>query len=256
MSELFDGEIVGEIDVVFSDGLTRPLPFADLDGMGVFQGDIVLGRTDELLSAAVPYVPMGIGRTGARFRWPGGQVAYEVDPRLPNPERVEQALQHWEATTVMRFRQITPSNRHQFSDFLSFQDRGGCRSNVGRIGGRQVVSLGSGCSVGNAIHEIGHAVGLWHEQSRGDRDRWITINWDAIKTSARRNFEQHTEDGRDLGAYDYGSIMHYPATAFSIDGRPTIVPKQDVAIGQRDGLSGGDIAAVGELYPNVEDAEA
>jgi len=43
--------------------------------------------------------------------------------------------------------------------------------------------------------------------------------------------------------------MHYPATAFSKNGQPTIVPKQNgVMIGQRDGLSAGDIAAVKLMY--------
>jgi hypothetical protein len=64
------------------------------------------------------------------------------------------------------------------------------------------------------------------------------------------NFDQHVVDGIDLGTYDYGSIMHYPKDAFSQNGGDTIVPKQEgVQIGQRTGLSAGDIAAVKNLYP-------
>ena len=63
------------------------------------------------------------------------------------------------------------------------------------------------------------------------------------------NFDQHIADGIDLGAYDYGSIMHYPRKAFSKNGEETIVPKHGEPIGQRVGISAGDIAAVKQLYP-------
>jgi hypothetical protein len=44
--------------------------------------------------------------------------------------------------------------------------------------------------------------------------------------------------------------MHYPAVAFAIDpSKPTIVTPHGEAIGQRDALSAGDIAAVAAIYP-------
>jgi hypothetical protein len=118
-------------------------------------------------------------------------------------------------------------------------------------GGRQVISLGTGCSTGNTIHEIGHAIGLWHEQSREDRDTWIRINWQNIDPNQRHNFDQHITDGDDVGPYDYCSIMHYPRTAFSINGQATIEPLRQGAecMGQRNGLSEGDSTAALQLYP-------
>jgi hypothetical protein len=93
-------------------------------------------------------------------------------------------------------------------------------------------------------------VGLWHEQSREDRDLFVTINWQNIQAGMAAQFNQHITDGDDLGAYDYGSIMHYPRTAFSANGQETITPTDPNAqIGQRTGLSQGDIAAVQALYP-------
>jgi hypothetical protein len=62
------------------------------------------------------------------------------------------------------------------------------------------------------------------------------------------NFDQQISDGDDVGAYDYGSIMHYPRDAFSTDGSDTITPTNAAAaIGQRTALSAGDIAAANSM---------
>ena len=69
---------------------------------------------------------------------------------------------------------------------------------------------------------------------------------------ATHNFDKHILDGIDLGDYDFGSIMHYRATAFSINGQPTIRVKGGKPIGQRNGLSAGDITAARLMYPNLD----
>lgn len=61
------------------------------------------------------------------------------------------------------------------------------------------------------------------------------------------NFNQHITEGDDIGPCDYGSIMHYPAVAFPIDpNKPPIVAPQP--IGQRNGLSLGDVDTVRSIY--------
>jgi hypothetical protein len=64
----------------------------------------------------------------------------------------------------------------------------GCWSYVGKTGGPQILSLtppdsnGPNClgDEGRALHELMHALGIFHEQSRSDRDRFVKVHWDNI----------------------------------------------------------------------------
>ncbi|MEK6736301.1 MAG: Dot/Icm T4SS effector Zinc-dependent metalloprotease LegP [Pseudomonadota bacterium] len=232
----------------------KSLIYSNVEGMAIFEGDIILGAIDELQPAMDDsgIALQSVGITGQQFRWPNATIPYDIDPALPNQQRITDAIAHWQQNTCIRFVLRNASNAAQYPNFVHFQPGNGCSSFVGMRGGSQALTLGAGCSVGNVIHEIGHAVGLWHEQSREDRDRFVRINWGNIDANMQHNFSQHIADGDDLGAYDYCSIMHYPATAFSTNGQPTIVPLQPIpagcAMGQRNGLSAGDIAGVSSMY--------
>ena len=54
--------------------------------------------------------------------------------------------------------------------------------------------------------------------------------------------------------YDFGSLMHYDAYAFTRNGRPTIEPLNSSvslqSLGQREVLSDGDLHHVSTLYCN------
>lgn len=247
-----------EMGVAVISGATftnKAVTYYNIDGMAIVEGDIALGTVKEVeektaaardIVAAEPEAAFSVGISGSGFRWPNCRIPFEIDPALPNQQRVTDAIAHWEARTPFRFPPRTAAD----ANYVRFTDAGGCWSLVGMQTGMQRISLGAGCTAGNAIHEIGHTVGLWHEQSREDRDLFVTINWQNIQAGMAAQFNQHITDGDDLGAYDYGSIMHYPRTAFSSNGQETITPTNPAAvIGQRTGLSAGDLAGVAAMYP-------
>jgi hypothetical protein len=233
--------------------LMKTVKYSDIGGDAIFEGDIVLGRVEAMKEAYqkisqtddVQKALKGVFISGSKFRWPDGVIPFRIDPALPEPERVREAIKHWESRTPIKFVARTTE-----ADFVTFRPAfNGCSSAIGRQKNEQFINLGDSCTKGNVIHEIGHTVGLWHEQSREDRKHFITIDLTNIIPGKEHNFNQHISDGDDVGPYDYGSIMHYSAFAFALNAaKPTIITPNGEAIGQRDGLSDGDVAAVKTVY--------
>lgn len=223
-----------------------------VDGMAVMEGDIVLGPATTVMQRyggagpQDPNVKRAVGVSNQSQLWPGGVIPYEIDGSVPQSTRGDIAWAVAEVgQTPLKLRPRTPADR----DYVVFRDTGnGCTSYIGKIGGPQTIST-TGCARGSVAHEILHAAGFYHEQSRGDRDQHVTIVWDEISPAYRSNFETRPGTAQDIGTYDYASIMHYSASAFSKSGKPTIIPKSPGAqIGQRNGLSALDKAAVAQLY--------
>lgn len=157
-------------------------------------------------------------------------------------------MTHIPSQTNLKFKQVTSGDRIKFT-----KDKPGYNSHVSRIGGQQRLNLGySACFVmGVVVHELLHAAGMIHEHQRPDRDKYLTIDESNLTDLGKHNIlnEYAVSEISELTPFDYGSIMIYRSLITSkrmvIDDKKfTIVPKQDVKIGQRDGLSPRDIETI------------
>jgi hypothetical protein len=226
------------------------------NGLNIWMGDIVL--TDKQVNTLSAMTKKKKNERTAletiRTLWPTATVYFTINPSLPNANRVADAIAHWQnAAPYLRFVQRTTE-----TNYIEFIPGSGCWSSLGMVGGRQTITLQNECTAGNAIHEIGHALGLLHEQTRADRDNTIMVHYNNIVPSAQSQFHIYSEDnidGFEIGNFDFGSIMLYPSIIadpnFSINPALPVMTLVDGVTefpAQRLGLSAGDLEIAELLY--------
>lgn len=138
--------------------------------------------------------------------------------------------------TCVRF---VPKTEHHL-EHIKFTKANVCGSTIGYRPNRSEpldVTYSSYCLKfpGAIQHELLHVLGLFHEQSRPDRDDYITVMWENIdpskfmplkvmfkgekKLSAEyyQNFVKiNAENVETFGLpYDFKSLLHYPGNAFA-----------------------------------------
>ena len=188
------------------------IPFEVYDGLVVAYGDILLGKPTR-----EDFPERGFIEAPPPHAWPKNEIAYSFEPNFPNPDRVNRVLNYFNEYTTIRF---VPYNGSQ-PDSIVFARTSVplCLSYVGRISGHQPIYLDDHrCREREIMHELMHALGFIHEQSRPDRDSFVRINWDRIQEDKQSQFEVAPPVYSDMykgRPFDYQSVMIYGPTDFA-----------------------------------------
>ncbi|XP_061467299.1 meprin A subunit beta [Rhineura floridana] len=210
-------------------------------GLNLFEGDIRLDNGRPERNSII----------GSQYRWPH-TIPYVLEDSLEMNAKglILNAFEQYRLKTCIDFKPWEGE-----AHYISVIKGSGCWSSVGnREKGRQELSIGANCDrIGTIEHEFLHALGFWHEQSRSDRDDYVTIMRDRIQAGKEGNFNKYDDKTSDFlnVPYDYNSVMHYSKTAFMNGTEPTIVtniPAFIDVIGQRMDFSEYDIRKLNKLY--------
>ena len=151
--------------------------------------------------------------------WPDNRVYYTFDGSINAVFRaaIQQGIHTLEQLICVKF--IPRTNQPNYVKYRSLSSDG-CSSHVGFDGGEQIIKIGPRCNTQHTIiHETGHALGLWHEQSRPDRDNYLQILLSNVESGREHNFlKRNTFEVDSQGEpYDYASVMHYRLDSFNKD---------------------------------------
>jgi hypothetical protein len=204
-----------------------------------------------------------MGWTVKSFKWPNGQIPVEIDQSVYDTNNclaVKEALDYINANTLLIF-----YPRKNEDDYVSIvvsdgaANGAGGNSFVGKQGGKQIITLLKGrFNSYTLVHELMHSAGVFHEQSRSDRDNYISIDISNVIPGAEHNF-QIEGDATAHGNFDYCSIMQYPSYAFAVDPtKPVITCRSNGAavscpdcMGKQAGLSSLDSKGISDYYGQI-----
>jgi hypothetical protein len=233
------------------------ITYYEMDGKKITGGDIVL--YDHELSDTPQPTEEGTGlKTN---RWPNGNVWYIFSGGTAAQRGdVLAAMRAWAAVTKLKFIDVSGYGSGIGTHVrITFNPNQGNAAAVGYQG-----VIGQYCNLGNrgvgvAVHELGHTIGMNHEQIRSDRDRYIRVNFNNITPNWKSQYIKLTNGSDALvnaarTGFDYKSIMLYPSFTYSSGSNPIVFNSSIPAMTRLDGTTWGDNIYQGTNAPSSADA--
>ncbi|WP_163867485.1 M12 family metallopeptidase [Myxococcus eversor] len=248
----------------FGEAEALDVPVVERNGLLLLDGDILVGRASESPSALKQALEVSQfnGIPQGSLRWPEGKIPYVVSNVFTSAQEkmITQAMKEIKDRTGVRF--VHRTDEKDFVRIIKTKD--GCYYDAGpgRVGGVQELSLmdtqQASCFYHDIIiHELLHAVGLWHEQSRYDRNQFVRIIWDNIQKGRGPQFQIVPASRSDVydTEYDYRSVMHYDKNAFGVTNTAITIRTKDEdylnVIGRVESMSANDARKVRRIYQNL-----
>ncbi len=213
------------------------------DGKLFYQGDIII-LPNQLRAVALDYEAM---------RWPNNVVYYKIDPSFPQKERIAAAFELFSQTDI-RFKERTNEANYVLFKYI---EGAGSYSYLGMIGGEQEIVIDTWAEAGTVAHEIGHALGLLHEQSKPDRDDYIKVIYENIIEGYEHNFDIWPYASQYIEGFDFNSLMCYHSWGFTTDwSKPTMTKLDGTTFDpQREYFTEIDLELINQLYPAIADLQ-
>ncbi len=248
------------------------------DGLAIYQGDIILGKAEDVAAATFvgPATAHSAGAKSLRpesvsitpnFSSPTGlwpvvngvaQVPYTITPvNSANTANINAAITESNTQLAGVLQWVPASGQaNQVNFAFTAGGNGSCESFAGMQGGTQSITGSANCTTTTILHEMGHAVGLYHEQSRADRNNYVNYMEQNIDKPNHGNFNV-TVPFVGSGLYNYASIMEYGPFSFNKDGvSPTLetIPAGMVLGTTMPQYTTGDLDGIMRLYAHAPSA--
>src|SRR4029077_3043040 len=127
---------------------------------------------NKLAGGPQPQITFG----GGVVTWPGGNVYYTFSNNVSTVKQKAFLDGTVEWATFANLHFIPRTTQTNYVTIFEDATLEGGQSEVGMVGGQQVLAIGP--TAWNRLticHELGHTLGLVHEQQRSDRDLYVTI---------------------------------------------------------------------------------
>lgn len=229
--EKVNGDIVYLGDIVLSDEEYKRL---DETGSMFKTGDYEESRKDEgipvyPLTGMYAYQPslraVGVNTAQNKF-WAMLRFRFSSKLQTWQVQNIKKAIAYIESVSNVRFfdatKEPTVDPTYGFPyPYVEFVPAKVNNSLIGRQGGKQELKLYD-YDQRTIIHEICHALGMFHEQCRANRDNYIKVHYENISPEGRHNFRKETKNYHMIGYFDFNSIMLYGSYDYSKNNKPTM----------------------------------